>query len=591
MDGLSNGGITVKKLICRPQGARHGSRHASCRHPLIACAAAAVLTLTVLLAPSPTPAAGSGTLTASPSTIKAPDDFSSTYRGYWWDFASDQHYSPEGTRKGWLNPGLVDGWWIGTSTAVDSAVRFSQLRIDTPPTNWEPSEHRYTPLDPAYRYLSIRVCRSASSQTMVRWHTNLSFGDYDFGGTKWRFADKGCSVSTFDLVGEWNAQMKGPMRWGQAEPTFYAFEFLPVSNAGIEVRIDYATLSPSPTGAGVTIGWSASDEPVDLSFSSDPGGEHATPIAGNLSGGSYLWQTPNLAPGTYYVHGSGARGQRLSSAVLVVDAPPRGTLIAPSYTSGPDYATTVLRNPWDMSSAADIQLARKVSGASLANGIYSATSLPSTSRTGDPGIFLRVNPRSPINTRRFRYLTYRMWVDDQGLLASNGGVARIIWYEKNTLPPFVVTQDIKLYKGWRTVTVDLATAYREAMSRTGPWSSYNVSFLRLDPHESPVPRRFAIDWVKLTGDNVAGSSYRIRYLAEDAEGSPTARFFTGGSRNPRGSAPIICQPDPTPPPGAGRTCLWDTSTLPAGKYFVHMRLVDSAGNLSWVTSDLPLIRR
>ncbi|HWR97618.1 MAG TPA: hypothetical protein VN317_04285 [Candidatus Methanoperedens sp.] len=554
----------------------------------------------VLLVAAATPACvwAAGALAVSPARVKAPEDFSSIYRGYWWDFDDETHFSVEGTRKGWSNPAIDGGWWTGISTARDATVRFSQLHIDGPePTNWEPSENRYTPLDPAYRYLSVRMCAGADSRMMVRWHRNLSFADLDYGGTVLLGVRGGCEVYSVDLVAQRNANLKAKMPWNQTEPTFYALEFLPVNDAGIEVSIDYATLSTSPTGAATTISWDPADGPVDLFFSSSPTGERPTPIALNRSGSSYRWETPNLAPGTYYLIGYGQSGQQLAAAVLDVDAPPRGTLLAPSYTSGPDYATKEIGNPWNMGASGDLDLARQVSAMSFANGVYSATSLAAPnagnpSNTGDPGLFLNVP--TPIDSKKYRYLTYRMWVEGDGVLEGTGGVARVFWYNSTSLLPgtFTFTQDIRVYKGWRTVSIDLAGAFLEAASRIGAWGRYPVTNLRLDPHESAAPRRFKIDKVTLTGENVAISTYRVRYLAQDAEDvTPVVEFFTSQSRSPKGAVPFLCPEDPPPPTGATRSCLWDTSALPLGGHFVHMRLTDSAGNRTWVTSDLPVVRK
>jgi|GEM_PF-2067076 len=567
-------------------------KNTCCRYAFFPVLATALLSVTLATsAYGQAPVAGE--LLVTPVRVKAPDDFSSTYRGYWWDFTSETHFSVEGTLRGWAQSGLSGGWWIGTSIPSksdpnhsDGYVLLNNLYIDGPqPTNWEPSEQRYRPFDPAYHHLTLRMCSNSSSKMFVRWHRNLSFADRDYGGTSFQNVEAGCKFYSFDLNNDRNPGV-GTFAWSQGG--FYSIAVLPVNEPGIEVMIDYATLSPQPAGVAVTVSWTQADEPVELSVSNTPDGTHATSVADGLTGGSYQWRTPNLAPGDYFLIGETASGRHLTVPVLTVDAPPRGVLLAPSYTSGPDYATTVVKNRWDMSNSTDISLALGSTGKSFSGGVFQATSL-AKNPTGDPVVFLRVT--TPINTKRYRYLTYRMWVSGDGVLQGTGGVARVFWYNNRSLLPgtFSFTQDVRVYKGWRTVSIDLAKAYLERNSSIGAWGSFPVTNLRIDPHESPAPRSFKIDWVKLTGDVIVRTSYRIRYTAEDPDGgTPAVQLYYSTSRDPgTGAVLITCQPDPLP-----LSCVWNVPpTLPIGSYFVHMRLADAAGNRTWVTSDIPLLRR
>lgn len=560
----------------------------------------ALLAIAVGLASStpPVDASSAATLHVSPSRIRAVPDFSATFRGYWWDFSDETRFAVEDSREGFVNAKLSGGWWSATTSLrpqsgrADGTVRLSHLNIDGPePTNWEPSEFRHLPLDPAYRYLTYRMCSSASTGlTMVRWHADASKADGDFGGTAFQAVRRGCRLYRFDLAADRNPRV-GDLDWG--EDPAYALEILPVSEPGVDVRLDFVTLSSRRRGPRVEIAWQGLAEPVRLYFAGADGAR--TRIRGNRTGGSFTWRNPGLAPGTYRVIAVSATGQTLTAAEnLVVDAPPTGRILDPSATSGPDYATEVIGDPWDFSNAADVERALGlVPDSNLGDGMYDAVSLRASGSSGDPRLFLHVT--QPIDPRRYHYLTYRMWVEGDGVLAGTGGVSRVFWYRDGSwdVDDRSFTQDLRVYRGWRTVTIDLASAYLQG-DDIGPWGRTVVTDLRLDPHESPTPRALRLDWVTLTGDVVAdGEYFRIRYqVADPNEGSLRARLFYDTDRRAQGGAartPITCAA--TTGAASPGSCLWRTGGVAVGDYFIHLLVIDAAGNRSWVTSEVPVLVR
>ena len=104
----------------------------------------------------------------------------------------------------------------------------------------------------------------------------------------------------------------------------------------------------------------------------------------------------------------------------------------PSWTSGDDYATTVLGNAWDMSSSSDIQLTGLDN---LTNVSFSGGVLHATNTNADPIVTLLYNTNNsvPIDTSRFRYLTLRLQVDGAYDLVA-GSVARVIWSSQVSSP-------------------------------------------------------------------------------------------------------------------------------------------------------------
>jgi hypothetical protein len=261
--------------------------------------------------------------------------------------------------------------------------------------------------------------------------------------------------------------------------------------------------------------------------------------------------------------------------------PPQLAITSPSFISGPDYATTVVSNPWDMNDSADLK-GINVTGASFGSGIYNATNT-----SGDAALMLNVT--TPIDTSRFKYVTYRMQVDGQKD-TTLGSVARFFWW--TTIPEQAsVTNDNVVYEGFQTVSFDLTKIKLENVSPL-TWAASNPKVFRLDPHEFPTPRAFHVDYVMLTGDMTAGNSFDIRYQASDGDGAaPVPQFFFDNNASGFDGTAITCSANaasvaaegafkvflptikresPVPPVSpAGATCTWNTSNVPNGTYYIY----------------------
>ena len=135
-----------------------------------------------------------------------------------------------------------------------------------------------------------------------------------------------------------------------------------------------------------------------LFFDEVPAGSRRTKIADNvdLANGAYTWTPPHLAPGRYYLF---AGINNVGS--FVVNDPPAATLLNPTFTSGPDYATTVVGNPWDMNSATDILQTHNVTGLKFVNGIASAYS---EAGSDDPELIFNGPQLHPIDLTAFTTL-------------------------------------------------------------------------------------------------------------------------------------------------------------------------------------------
>lgn len=282
------------------------------------------------------------------------------------------------------------------------------------------------------------------------------------------------------------------------------------------------------------------------------------------------------------------------------NSPPVVNISAPSFISGPDYATTELGNSWDMNNATDVEQLYFSKDVSYDNGILRATNT-----SNDPGIALNVP--DTINTSKYRYLTYRMAVDGP-LNTTDGSVARIIWWNEG--PSFSTTShDIVVYEGFRTVSFDLTQIKTEAAAGTNrSWLSSTPSTFRIDPHEFPSVRPYNLDYVMLTGNDVANQSFNIRYSTSDADNNTlTTNFFYFPDGQPGSTTPINCAaqsklaegntklflPLVGGPAGAaaqpsGTACTWNTSAIPNGTYYVVVQSSDGTDTTT-TTSQTPVV--
>ena len=572
--------------------------HYTRRYSFVILSALVAVLLAVGLSPASIQAAGPVTFTqVAPTIIPASSDYATEVRGYTWDFSDARSFGREMTGLGFNGRGtLSNGWFVGTTNSNQSKVWLQDASIpNTIPTL---NEGGFRPIDTSrYRYLTYRLCASATTYTVVYWHRDRSFAPGSFGSTRLQTVRPGCNLYTFDFVGD-RTGGDGSLNW--TDGWIQGLALQPTLSPGIEIKLDYARLSATPPSAGrvVTASWTPTSTSFELLFDTDPSGANATPIT-TISGSSreYAWTTPNLAPGTYYFIARGPGGISVSSP-FVVNTPPVAQLLAPSFTSGPDYATTVARNPWDMSDPADIQQRGNITGGAFSNGLFSGTNT-----NGDA--WLELNTPEPIDPSRFYYLTYRMRVAGQQDIGT-GSVTRFLWWidpaAANTIS---TTKDIVVYEGFPTVSFDLRKAQIEPNSYS-TWQNGAKGTFRLDPHEFPTPRGFEVDDVKLTGNDRASSSFAIRYTTSDPNGQPlTTSFYSDTDRSGANGSPITCGTTstgggrhkvylPTAMKGSGgsvdvggSSCVWNLASVANGDYYIYTVVSDGV-NTTTTYSDTPV---
>ena len=189
----------------------------------------------------------------------------------------------------------------------------------------------------------------------------------------------------------------------------------------------------------------------------------------------------------------------------------------------------------------------------------------------------------PIDTSRFRYLTYWLQVDGPYDLGA-GSVARVVWNSQLLMSgtTATVSQDIIVYPGMNSYTIDLAALSAapdgglEPVGAAEPWTAGVKRHLRLDPHEFPQARTFHIDDVKLTAKPAAGSTFPITFLSADADGdAATVSLYYDADTNPGNGRTLIASGIPR---SAGQF-VWNTAGVPQGEYFIYAEATDGVQSL------------
>lgn len=539
--------------------------------------AIATIGLVVGLLAAPAAAAPATRVQADPPSIAAADDFSGNERGYFWDFNSKDHLAWEDSITGWDNGRLLNGWFVGRTAEDDrkpgttlAQIRFSPLSLPgTIPTQ---TEHPRTPLDPSYDILRVSMCSSRATKARVFWHRDASFADGDFGSTNLVNISRGCRIYKFDLADR-NPNV-GTLKY--SDGNMQSLRLFPSNDPGTKIKIDWATLTPTTRGPTVELTWDDNGDPVNLYLSSRADGRRKALIAASLKGGSYEWATPNLAPGTYWIVIK-ERGAKRVEGTFHVNAPPQGKVTAPSFTSGPDYATQVRKDPWDMSQKTDVARTINLRIEAFAQGKFEGENVAGS---GDPGVFLAF--KEPIDPAKWYYLTYRMKTENSNE-ARDGSVVRLLWWTNAQTNS--TTQDIRDFDLWQVVTVDLRTATLEpnVSNDAGMWGADRVTKLRVDPHESKTPAAFFIDYVLLTRNDSADRVYTVRWTSEDEDGDAvTGTVYYDDDRTFAGSSRIAC--------GAGSgdgKCVWTTAGVPEGEYHVFV-VLDDGTETTTIVSEAPV---
>jgi hypothetical protein len=513
------------------------------------------------------------------------------------------------------------------------------------PVTWPTSDHYFLARD---------GCNSGSG--FVAWPNGWRTYFFDLAQTN---GDAGAQRGT------WQDQAK--VRGLRIDPSSSA-------PTGTQVQVDWIRLTNPSTSPTINIQWNTTGadagDVVDIWVAPDAAGTDAqSPLIRGIpaTNGSYSFKTSILPPGQWYFklylmryydqrgnplyQGCGTNAISATTGwtgpLTIVQAPVT-QILAPSMTSGADYATTELGNPWDMRDSADIITPGAPYPQTLTNQTFSNSNFCATAKINPPQnesdaqIWLHTEPTSrPINTTKYRYFTARFKTNlpankDISWAIRYGWGGRIIWWNNGINTDGSETKFGYWYEDWRNYTVDLGQAVPPPPLSSSPLSQDNIltpkeqnsypaqlgwnpvnplKYLRFDLLETTAEAvgtgadQFCIDWVRLTAQDqvTKGQPFAIHYTVSSTTPPATLSFFyttdpnaptqfsaqpyipssVSGSRvyMPLALRNYIYPPDYTP---GGLAYLWDTSVVSPGTYYICAQAT-STHNTTTNCSESPVI--
>ncbi|GGL84695.1 hypothetical protein [Nakamurella endophytica] len=373
-----------------------------------------------------------------------------------------------------------------------------------------------------------------------------------------------------------------------------------VFNAGSsDIKLDWARLYKRDSGvrlgisglSGRDLVWDSNGSDADNTgaASAAPLQGTAAPTWGVLPRNTPDWRaavsgdTADLAflPGRSWRIGTrSGPGGRVSWFRNVNLIAPLPELITPNPQGSTDYASAVLKNPWDMASGADLSSVKNMRVLSWGGGNLSGQN--AGPKFNDPQLALRLGA-TPINTTVYHRLTITMSEDGAYNLGGGpggGSVARVLWRtgNHNSADQMVTSKAIPVYPGVRSVTVDMAQPTGNSVISRVAWpfvSSAGVAVLRVDPNEDPAtgtngaaPRRFRIDSVQLRSDFTADGYFPVTW--QDKSNLPGGSAVLRLTRTPN-----VCAGDPFATVRVQKgvnTTLLNTHDLANGRYYVCLTI-------------------
>ena len=411
----------------------------------------------------------------------------------------------------------------------------------------------------------------------------------------------------------------------------YAFRMDPsLKEDSVPTEIDWLRVSDPNSAPMHTIRWQSENVSQDtlttIWIDEDKNNFDGYPLATYTNGenpGEHTFPTSMLPPGEYYFYVTvqnirrGVGGEIKTTPYtgkLTVNAKPEVAITSPAIDSGDDYAQTELNNPWDMNDVVDVEnlntdLWREDVWRQFTNHYFRED--PNSTDSGSvfganadgpyPGfnesdvqVHLNIPENRPVDTNKYRYLTYRMWVDSNnyGDLSDKvfrGWVNRpfTYWNDSRELSSFTAgyIKGHVIYEGWHTYTVDL---WKDNILETGTlFRDYGtISNARFEPGEFDVNTNFAVDFVKLTTENqTINSEYQIDFELNDADNNSLNVDFYYDNNNSGFDGTYIGTEENLP---AGKNSyIWNTEDIAPGKYYIYMVVRDGL-NSSKRYSDVDL---
>lgn len=422
--------------------------------------------------------------------------------------------------------------------------------------------------------MAMRLYSSNKGSAAVLWST------CDWANTSCR------GSKNFPVQAGWNL-IQIPMSQSANWTRVVALKLLPTNVPGTSMRLDWARLySLAP---GVDVAW-IDDSPgraAKVYWDTDPDQTNNTPdnpgwgeiasVKQSAALNTTVFDAAAFPPGAYYFYVVTADGASAYTPALTVVPRPRPTVLTPSMTSGPDYATVVRRNAWDMSQPSDgaVQFANSSVAAGVMNG-------RNVGQNRDPAVTLAVP--TPINGSQYHYAQFRMWIEGPfsiGFEPGGGSLARLTWKVAGS-NVWQNTNDLVLYPGWNDITIDLATSPATKIVESDQpgkigWAGKQIVTMRLDPNEDIGKRNWRVDFVRLTETPSARGAYNISFVDTAVQPDSTYEVYADTTFGTYGGR-LLGTGLPVAQGGAVTTFHWDPElNVRPGTYWIWVRVKNAVG--------------
>ncbi len=570
---------------------RHRRPAGRIRRTALAALAAALVPLSVVAPDGSAPASAAvPSVSLSATAPTGGNDYATQTFGDPWDFsnAEDQPLV-DGATTADLNSAAITGGRLVVDAKVGGFVSplVSWDDLGAVPWGRDGSLH---PIDAGrYTRLSVHMKVDRNASGTVMWftcglHVGSCQGQKDFATTAgWRTYD--VPLTTGAGGKSWQGLIKG-------------LRFYP-SNPGGRAEIDWIRLySPGQTttvsfddnssGSAPQVIWDADTDQANNATGNPRWGR----LDATGSGGTRTFQAGALPSGTYRVGVVDDGRTTYTGSPLVVNGPPAPVVLDPDVTGGMDYAT-LAGNPWDFDDARDVY---RVSNAdsSVANGLLYARNRGPI--INDPHVVL--SQYGPIDGSRFHRLTVRMGHEGSFSLEDRpdaGMNSRFVWTVPRDPGMAQVSDDLVVYPGWHTNTIDLATSPSNAVQEPGTpgqagWAGQQITQFRIDPNEDRGDRQWYIDHVRLAEDDTGyGGTFDIRFRDLDWQPGTTATLRADTNRTGCDGTVVASGVKVT---SGVNTVRWAPRPVPSGTYWICLTLSDGTRTSSaYATGPLQMTTR
>ncbi len=510
------------------------------------------------------------------STVAESRDYATEVLGDPWDMSNAEDMTQH--IKRFAGVSMSGGTWNATTTSNDSQFWF--LWAGYPGAYATSRNGSAKPVNASlYKRLSFRM------------YVGLTSTQYRRGQFYWftRADLKGAKVELFRVYPGWHTyQIDLPSSWS-GWPVSLRMD--PIDRANTPIKIDWIRLTNRPS-TSVNLEWSDSsrgDATVYLdNDASGLDGSSLEAIDSTAGANSESIDLDGVEPGSYYLYLKKADGSysNYSAEPTTINKAPFVKITEPDEMGGKDWATSVLKNPWDMKSRRDLSKTYNIGGSSYRGGVYTginSTSGANGARKNDPYIMFNLGGKA-INTNKYHRVTFK-YKYSGGFSLARGTMSRFGWTLKHHNDPrfWQMTDDIVTYAGWNTITIDLDKIKLNRGSYG--WSSWATKF-RFDAHEDNLSRRFYVDSVYLREDDKLTSSFAIKYNLIDINNSTVGvKIYRDKDRIfGNGNEAEITQMDVSP---GANTYRWAPPGSLKGLYWIYIQGSDGV-NTSGYYSGGPL---